>query len=72
MTHHELVIHDGAETQDAMAPPVVESPPPKGYRVVNELFKRGRAWAPGEVITLDAATASRFIEAGDIEEIDEP
>lgn len=39
------------------------------YEVVSPLFKRGRLWKKGSHIELDADTASRFIETGDIKEI---
>jgi hypothetical protein len=44
-------------------------PPRRDYEVVNELFKRERTWAPGEVIDLDERTAAAFLETGDIKEI---
>jgi hypothetical protein len=44
-------------------------PPREKYEVVNPLFKRGRLWKKGTRIDLDADTASRFLETGDIKEI---
>lgn len=67
MAHHELNLSDtvGFEHNDGTAP----APYRETFEVVNELFKRGQDWAPGDHIDLDPATAARLIETGDIKEI---
>lgn len=67
MGHIELNLSDttGFEHDDGNAP----APYRENYEVVNELFKRGQEWAPGDHIDLDPDTAARLIETGDIKEI---
>lgn len=65
---HELIIMDGTNpTSDEVVGTVVS--PPKPFRVVRELFKRGRVWLRGEVIDLDPGTGARLVRSGDCEEI---
>jgi hypothetical protein len=68
MTHHDIDIADASGLEEGLGS--APEPQRETYRVVNPLFKRGKLYKRKSKIELDPDTAARFIETGDIEEID--
>jgi hypothetical protein len=64
MAHHQLVISDRGTSADRMQRTVTR--PKAWFRVVRPMFKRGRAWQPGERIQLDPDTGERAADRGDV------
>lgn len=68
MAKHELEVQEGAEATDQVGiPPLVEK---KTFRCINPLFKNGTAYKKGQKIELEVETGQRFVDAGDVEEIE--
>lgn len=62
--HYAVEIKDGAETQDTTNKVVKVDF--GQYEVVTPLFKNGKLYKKGDIISLEEKTAERFIEAGNI------
>jgi hypothetical protein len=69
--HHTLNLNDGFKMQDKPGSAAVAEPVRKEYEVINELFKRGKTYKPGEKIMLVESTANNFIASGDIRHCDD-
>lgn len=70
MTTHQLSIHDGSTTVDAITLPEALVSRVK-YVVTAEagIFKNGKLYARGETIELQPKTAANFIAIGELEEV---
>lgn len=72
----EIDMHsDKIETQDEMEAtlePAANVPSRHEYRVLSEagLFKNGKQYDQGDIVELDARTASSFLELGEVEPLD--
>lgn len=68
-------LHDDVEANDGIKGELkTESTPTnrRDYRVLSEagLFKNGKQYDQGEIVSLDPVTARRFIEIGEVEEVE--
>lgn len=70
MTDHKVNVEDKTEQADAVGTNGL-APERKVYRVTAEggMFKRGKQYKTGEKVELDEKTATRALEAGDVEEV---
>jgi len=69
MAHHELTVNEDGEQTAVTTDQAPQNPARLAYTVLTEagLFQEGKLIAKGETVELDADTAGRFIELGDIE-----
>ncbi len=65
--NYSIKISDGTKTKDTTHR-IVKVDYGK-YKVLNTIFKNGKEWKKGEVISLEKVTAERFIKLGDIKEV---
>lgn len=67
--HFNLIVREGTSMTDDLTP-VIEQEPNRDFRVLQPIFKHGRLYEPGELISLEPSTAERFIALGEIEEVE--
>jgi hypothetical protein len=67
--HHQINVEDDSAFLDQLSgeTPDIRRP----YRVINPLFKNGQTVEPGDTIMLHPSTGQNFIDAGDVEPIEE-
>ena len=63
---HKLEISDEIKANDKPGGVEVKIPSLNEYEVINELFKNGKTYNPGEKIMLVETAAKNFINSGDI------
>lgn len=64
--HHILNLSDNFKMQDKAGSATLKPPVLKEFEVVNDLFKNGKPYKPGEKIMLTEKAAENFIKSGDI------
>lgn len=70
MADHKLNVGDESKADATTGQPQAPAVERKQYEVVSEsgLFKNGKTYKTGQKVELDANTAARFIEAGEVKE----
>lgn len=63
------IMDDQAQTQDALAEPVIVEMGEYEVTAENGLFKNGKQYAKGDIIELVKETAERFIAVGEVKEL---